>query len=47
MRVVIMTSSSAPSDREKSESLHVDSYFNKPGTYGEFLKLGEVIRKLI
>jgi two-component system response regulator len=47
MRVVIMTSSSARADREKSASLNVDSYFNKPSTYAEFLKLGDVIRKLI
>jgi CheY-like chemotaxis protein len=47
MRVVIMTSSSALSDREKSASLSVDSYFNKPGAYAEFLKLGDLIRELI
>jgi len=47
MRVVVMTSSSARSDREKSASLQVDSYFNKPGSYTEFLMLGDVIRGLI
>jgi two-component system, chemotaxis family, response regulator Rcp1 len=47
MRVVIMTSSSARADREKSASFNVDSYFNKPGTYAGFLALGDVIRELI
>jgi len=47
MRVIVMTSSSVRADREKSASLKVDSYFNKPGTYAEFLTLGDVIRGLI
>jgi two-component system, chemotaxis family, response regulator Rcp1 len=47
MRVVIMTSSSARADREKSASFNVDSYFNKPGSYAEFLTLGNVIRNLV
>ncbi|HEY6343875.1 MAG TPA: response regulator [Bryobacteraceae bacterium] len=47
MRVVIMTSSSARADREKSASFNVDSYFNKPGSYAEFLTLGNVIRELV
>ena len=36
MHVVVMTSSSARSDREKSESFNFDLYFNKPSTYDEF-----------
>ncbi|MBV8833260.1 MAG: response regulator [Acidobacteriaceae bacterium] len=47
MRVAIMTSSRARADREKSASLNVDYYFNKPGSYEEFLKIGDVIRELI
>lgn len=47
MRVVVMTSSAARTDREKSESLHIDQYFNKPSTYSEFLKLGEIVRGLL
>ena len=47
IRAVVMTSSSARADREKSASFKVDSYFNKPGTYAEFLMLGDVIRQLI
>ena len=47
MRVAVMTSSRARSDREKSASLNVASYFNKPGTYAEFLKIGDLIRELI
>jgi two-component system response regulator len=47
MRVVVMTSSSARADRERSESLNIDRYFNKPSTYSEFLKLGDIVRKLL
>ncbi len=47
MHVVVMTSSSARADREKSESLNIDVYFNKPSSYSEFLKLGDIIRKLL
>jgi CheY-like chemotaxis protein len=47
MRVVVMTSSSARADREKSASFNIDSYFQKPSAYEEFLLLGEVIRQLI
>ena len=45
-RVVVMTSSSAPSDRERSASLGADLFFTKPATYNEFLTLGDVIKKL-
>jgi CheY-like chemotaxis protein len=47
MRVVVMTSSSARADREKSQSLNVNQYFNKPSTYSEFLKLGDIVRTLL
>jgi CheY-like chemotaxis protein len=47
MRVVVMTSSSANTDREKSASFGIDLYFTKPGTYEEFLALGDIIRNLI
>jgi len=47
MRVVVMTSSCARTDREKSESLNIDQYFNKPSTYSEFLRLGDIVRRLL
>lgn len=47
MRVVVMTSSSAKADRERSRSFGIDLYFTKPATFDEFLRLGDVIRKLI
>ena len=47
MRVVVMTSSSARADRERSASFEIDLYFTKPATYDEFLTLGDVVRKLI
>jgi DNA-binding response OmpR family regulator len=47
MRVVVMTSSSARSDRERSASFGIDLYFTKPGSYNEFLRLGDIIRKLV
>ncbi len=46
IRVVVMTSSSARVDRDRSASFGIDFYFTKPGTYEEFLTLGEIIRKL-
>jgi two-component system response regulator len=46
-RVVVMTSSSARADREKSTFFGVDFFFTKPTSYNEFLTLGDIVRKLI
>jgi len=44
--VVIVTSSDAPTDLSQAIALGA-GYFRKPPSYEEFLKLGEVLRKLI
>jgi len=45
--VVIMTSSSAPKDRERARALGAARYFCKPCDLAEFLKLGWVVRQLV
>ena len=47
MPIVIMTSSSAKVDREKSTAFNINEYFTKPDTVDEFLRLGDIIGKLI
>jgi CheY-like chemotaxis protein len=42
--VIIMTSSAAPSDRQKSAALGADGYFQKPAQYDAFLKIADLIR---
>jgi two-component system, chemotaxis family, response regulator Rcp1 len=44
--VVIITSSDSPGDRQHAAELGA-SYFRKPPNYEDFLKLGEVLRKLL
>jgi CheY-like chemotaxis protein len=46
-RVVIVTSSDSPRDREKLHRLGADAYFRKPSDYTEFLKLGQIIKQLL
>lgn len=45
--VVIMTSSSAPRDRERAAALGAARYFCKPCELAEFLKLGSVVRDVV
>lgn len=45
MPIIIMTSSSAKADINKSASYNVSEYFSKPSTYAAFLAIGEVIQK--
>lgn len=47
MPVIVMTSSAASADREKSSSLAASAYFHKPSSYQEFLALGDVIKALL
>lgn len=42
--IIIMTSSSAPKDRERAMELGAARYFRKPSELDEFMKLGIVIR---
>lgn len=44
-RVVVLTSSDSPADREECESLGITAYLRKPMSLDEFLDLGaEVVR---
>jgi DNA-binding response OmpR family regulator len=46
MPVVVVSSSDSPNDRSEAARLGA-VYFRKPPSYGEFLKLGEVLRGLL
>ena len=43
MPVIVMSSSSAIGDQNKSASYNVNAYFHKPSSYVEFLAIGELI----
>ena len=45
MPIIIMTSSSAAADRNKTATYNVNEYFSKPSTYTEFLTIGDIIKK--
>ena len=45
--VVIMTSSSATSDRQAAERLGVSHYFRKPTHLEAFLELGAIVKRLL
>jgi chemotaxis family two-component system response regulator Rcp1 len=45
--VVIMTSSSAPQDRQRAVALGAARYFCKPSDLAEFLKLGSLVRDVV
>ena len=45
--VVITTSSDAPKDRAESAALGATAYFIKPCGYDAFLRIGEIIQKLL
>jgi chemotaxis family two-component system response regulator Rcp1 len=44
--VLVMTSSDAPADRARASDFGA-AYFRKPPSYGEFLRLGDVLRKMV
>jgi DNA-binding response OmpR family regulator len=45
--VIVMTSSTAPKDRERAIALGAARFFCKPCELAEFLELGAVVRELI
>ncbi len=45
--VVVMTSSSAPSDRNAAEQLGISYYFHKPPHLEGFLQLGSIVRGIL
>jgi CheY-like chemotaxis protein len=46
-RVIIMTSSESPHDREMVRELGADLYFNKPSDLENFMQLGAIARQLL
>lgn len=47
MRVVVMSSSAAPSDRNKSTALGAVAYFQKRVQYDASMEIGGIIKKLL
>jgi len=45
--VIVMTSSAAPVDQSQSAVLGATAYFQKPSGYDDFLKIGELILRLL
>jgi CheY-like chemotaxis protein len=45
--VLVVSSSDAAHDREAVARLGANAYFRKPSDYAEFMKLGEVVKKLL
>ncbi len=45
--VIVISSSDAPKDKARIESLGVARYFRKPSDLDEFLRLGQVIRQVM
>ena len=45
--VIIVSSSDAPKDRQKAESLGAATYFRKPSDLAGFLLLGEVVKNVV
>ncbi len=45
--VLILTSSDSPKDRSEVARLGASYYFQKPSDYDEFMKIGEVLEKLL
>jgi CheY-like chemotaxis protein len=46
-KVLIVSSSDAPRDRDAVESFGVAGYFRKPSSYVEFMKLGPLVKMLL
>jgi DNA-binding response OmpR family regulator len=46
-KVLIVSSSDAPKERAAVQSPDANGYFRKPSSYDEFLRIGEVILKLL
>ena len=46
VRVVVVTSSTNPTDRRETLAMGADAYFVKPYHLNEFMQLGDVIKRL-
>jgi CheY-like chemotaxis protein len=47
IKVLIVSSSNAPSDRERAMQLGATDYFRKPSTLEQFMELGPKVRSLL
>lgn len=45
--VIIVSSSNSPKDRTRMAVLGVTDYFRKPSDFDEFMKLGEMVRRVL
>lgn len=45
--VIIATSSGSPRDREETARLGATEYFRKPSDYEAYLKLGEIVQRML
>jgi CheY-like chemotaxis protein len=45
--VIVMTASAAPEDQQKAEENAALSYFRKPTSLAEFMKLGALVRSVV
>jgi len=45
--VIVFTSSDAPGDRRTFEAMGVSHYFRKPSSFDDFMKIGEIVRKVL
>jgi CheY-like chemotaxis protein len=45
--VVILTSSDSPKDKAQAAHLRATEYFRKPSRLDEFMRLGQVVRKIL
>jgi CheY-like chemotaxis protein len=45
--VIVVTSSSAPKDRERAVALGAARYFRKPSELAEYMQLGSLIREVV
>jgi CheY-like chemotaxis protein len=46
-KVLIISSSNAPSDRERAMALGATGYFRKPSSLDEFMQLGPKVREML
>lgn len=46
-KVLVISSSNAPADRERSIKLGASDYFRKPSDLDQFMKLGPLVRTLL
>ena len=46
-RVVVLTSSDAPSDRQSAEKNAAIHYFRKPSTLAQFMYLGQIVKDIL